>query len=170
MARRKQTVPFFKRYRMRFFKKPPSAMWEALLLFLFVAVMVYGYSFAKKITYGAEAESIGPQEFVRVQVLNGCGIAGAASDVAERLIRDQGTSYHFDVVDQGNFATFDVRETIVLIRGESADPARAVANILGLDRDRVIEQPLSENVLDIEVTVLLGKDFKAPGANPKRRP
>jgi hypothetical protein len=170
MARRKQTVPFFKRYRLRFFKKPPSAMWEALLLFLFVAVMVYGYSFAKKITYGAEAESTGPQEFVRVQVLNGFGAAGAASEVAERLIGDRSTSYHFDVVDQGNFATFDVRETIVLARGESADPARAVARLLGLGRDRVIEQPLSENVLDIEVTVLLGKDFETVSRKAKRRP
>jgi len=170
MPRRKNTVPFFKRYRMRFFTKPPSAMWEALLVVLFVAVMIYGYSFAKKITFGAEESAIGPQSFVRVQVLNGCGIAGAASEVADLLVGDKTTSYHFDVVDQGNFATFDVRETLVLGRGESMDPARAAARLLGLDKDRVIDQPLSDNILDIEVTVLLGHDFETLSLNRKRRP
>lgn len=161
MSRRKNTVPFFKRYRMRFFSKPPSAMWEALLVVLFVAVMIYGYSFAKKITWGAEETSAGPQSFVRVQVLNGCGVAGAASAVADLLVGDKNTPYHFDIVDQGNFATFDVRETIVLGRGESMDPARAAARVLGLSKDRVIDQPLSDNFMDIEVTVLLGQDFEA---------
>lgn len=157
---RRPKVPLLKRYRLRFFKKrPPVVMYEALLVVLFGAVMVYGYSFAKKITYGADAESAGPALLVRVQVLNGCGIKDAASDVTEGLRNAGDAIYQFDVVDQGNFATFDVTETLILDRRQSMAAAARIAEILGVDSDHVIHQNLTENVLDIEVSVLLGSDF-----------
>jgi len=134
-------------------------MWEALLVVLFGAVMIYAYSFAKKITWGADNEAQGPVMMVRVQVLNGCGIKGAAGEVADFLKRTPDPTYQFDVVDEGNFATFDVTETLVLDRGEAREAARIVAERLGVDSDHVLSQPLTENVLDIDVSILLGKDF-----------
>jgi hypothetical protein len=136
-------------------------MWEALLVVLFGAVMIYAYSFAKKITYGADAESQGPAMLVRVQVLNGCGIKGAAADVTEYLRTSGRPEFQFDVVDQGNFATFDVTETLILDRGESMDAARRIASQLGVDGEHVLTSPLAENVLDIDVSVLLGSDYAA---------
>jgi len=160
MTRRKKSIPFLKRYRLRFARKrPPAAMWEALLVILFGAVMIYAYSFAKKITYGSEAEVSGPATSIRVQILNGCGLPGAASDASEFLRRNSDHSFYYDVIDQGNFATFDVSETLVLDRGETTDRARSVAAVLGVSNERVLRQPLPDNVLDIDVTIVLGRDF-----------
>jgi len=171
MTKRKSAVPLLKRYRLRFARKrPPAAMWEALLVILFGAVMIYAYSFAKKITYGSEAEIDGPATSIRVQILNGCGVAGAAGKVAEALRKSSDHSYHFDVVDQGNFATFDVSETLVLDRGESTDAARAVGSVLGVSSERVLRQPLQNNVLDIGVTVVLGRDFEQLNLEEAGRP
>lgn len=134
-------------------------MYEALLVVLFGAVMIYGYSFAKKITYGADAESAGPTMLIRVQVLNGCGIKDAAADITEGLRNLRDETYQFDVVEQGNFATFDVTETLVLDRGQSMEAALRIAEIIGVDSDHVLHQNLMENVLDIEVSVILGNDY-----------
>jgi hypothetical protein len=159
---RRTKIPLLKKWRQRFSgkKRPPAAMYEALLVVLFGVVMIYGYSFAKKISYGAEAESAGPALLVRVQVLNGCGIKGAAGTVTESLRNTGDGTYQFDVVDQGNFATFDVTETLILDRGESMIAALRIAEILDVNSDHVIHQNLMENVLDIEVSVLLGSDFE----------
>ena len=149
-----------KRYRLRFARKrPPTAMWEALLVILLGAVMIYAYSFAKKITYGSEAEVSGPATSIRIQVLNGCGIPGAASGATEFLRQHSDHSFYYDVIDQANFATFDVSETLVLDRGETIDQAKSVASILGVSSDRVLRQPLPDNVLDIDVTIVLGRDY-----------
>lgn len=171
MTKRKSSVPLLKRYRQRFVRKrPPAAMWEALLVILFGAVMIYAYSFAKKITYGSEAEVAGPATTIRVQVLNGCGIPGAASNATEFLRRNNDHSFYYDVVDQGNFATFDVGETMVLDRGETTERAQSVASVLGVNDDRVLRQPLPDNVLDIDVTVVLGRDFERLNLEGSRRP
>jgi hypothetical protein len=169
MTRRKK-VPFLKRYRLRFAKKkPPTVMWEALIVVLFGAVMIYSFSIAKKIAVGSPGDGNGPAQIVRVEVLNGCGVKGAASDFAERLRKAGDSDYHFDVVDHGNFATFDVKETLVLDRGDAMDAARAVAAVLGVESDQVLHQELTENVLEIEVSILLGSDIVTMDKTDKER-
>jgi len=146
-------------------------MWEALLVVLFGAVMIYTYSFAKKITVGATADSSEPALVVRAQVLNGCGLKGAANDAAEFLLAADDADYQFDIVDRGNFATFDVTETLILDRGDARDAARRIADQMGIDDLHVLTQPLTENVLEIDVSVLLGRDVVSLGLLPaERRP
>lgn len=170
MTRRKRKVPLLKRYRLRFARKrPPTVMWEALLVVLFGAVMIYTYSFAKKITVGATADSSEPAEVVRVQMLNGCGVKGAAHDAAEFLLAADDAEYQIDIVDRGNFATFDVTETLILDRGDARDAARYLADLMGVDDQHVLTQPLMENVLEIDVSVLLGRDVVTLGLRPAQR-
>jgi hypothetical protein len=154
----KRKVPLLKRYRQRF-KVKPAPMWDALLVILLGCVLIYSYSFTKKIGFAKISESSGPAQLVRVQVLNGCGVSGMASKFAERLRLAGGGDFEFDVVDFGNFATFDVTESLVLDRGTSRDAALELASMFGLPRDRVLRQPLADNVLDIEVSILLGSDI-----------
>lgn len=154
----KKKAPLLKRYRQRF-KIKPAPIWEALMVVLFGCVMIYAYSFAKKIVFAETAESSGPAQLVRVQVLNGCGVPGMAGTFAERLRLASNADFEYDVVDQGNFATFDVAETLVLDRGESMDAALEIASLYGLPRDRVLHQALNDNILDVEVSILLGSDI-----------
>lgn len=169
MTKRKSGAPSLKRYRLRF-KKPPGAMWEALLIILFGAVLIYAYSFAKKITYGADAEMPGPAMSIRVQVLNGCGIKGAAGQLSEFLRKNGDHAFQYDVVDEGNFATFDVSETLILDRGDASEAVRSIGTMLGVTAERLLRQPLPENILDIDVTVVLGRDFSTLSLMGKRRP
>jgi hypothetical protein len=165
----KKKVPLMKRYRQRF-KVKPAPMWEALIVVLLGCVLIYSYSFAKKVVQAGDVGSTdpsGPPQVVRVQVLNGCGRSGVAKKIADELRTAGNVSFEFDVVDQGNFATFDVNETLVIDRGSSAEAALEIASMYGLPRDRVVRQPLSDNFLGVEVSFLLGKDVSQ---FQKRRP
>ena len=153
----KKKVPLLKRYRQRF-KVKPAPMLEALMVILFGCVLIYSYSFAKKIVFAETTQSSGPAQLVRVQVLNGCGVPGMAGTFADKLRLASNRDFEFVVVDQGNFATFDVTETLILDRGASMDAALEIASLYGLPRDRVMQQSLTDNILDIEVSILLGSD------------
>lgn len=154
----KKKVPLLKRYRQRF-KVKPAPMLEALMVILFGCVLIYSYSFGKKLVGAETAQSSGPAQVVRVQVLNGCGVPGIAGTFADKLRLASNSDFEFDVVDQGNFATFDVSETLILNRGESMDAALEIASMYGLPRDRVMQQALNDNILDIEISILLGDDI-----------
>jgi hypothetical protein len=87
---------------------------------------------------------------VRVEVLNGSGIARAGIDAAEDL-RASG----FDVVDIRNADRPDYEETIVLDRVGVGEYAESVSRSLGAG-----EPCLQRNdELLLEVTVILGRDL-----------
>jgi len=87
---------------------------------------------------------------VRVEVLNGSGIARAGIDAAE-ILRARG----FDVVDIKNADRSDYEETIVLDRVGVAEYAKSVSQSIGAG-----EPCLQRNDdLLLEVTVILGRDL-----------
>jgi hypothetical protein len=87
---------------------------------------------------------------IRVEVLNGAGVDRMASRATERL-RDLG----FDVVYYGNADEFDRDTSVAIGRIDSVEPARRVADALGLHR--VLRQP--DQNLYLDVTVILGSDW-----------
>ena len=90
---------------------------------------------------------------VQVEVLNGCGLAGAADKVTNFLrIRK------FDVVQIGNYRTFDIDESIVIDRKGNIKIAEDIADSLGINRHNVIQQ-VNKNYL-LDVSVVVGKDYK----------
>ena len=90
---------------------------------------------------------------VQVEVLNGCGLAGAADKVTNFLrIRK------FDVVQMGNYRTFDIDESIVIDRKGNIKIAEDIADSLGINRHNVIQQVNKTYLLDVSVVV--GKDYK----------
>lgn len=94
-----------------------------------------------------------PQTRVRVEVLNGAGVAGLASR-ARDVLRDGG----YDVVYFGNAESFDRDSTLVLDRVGNLALARSVADALGVRR--VQSDPDANLYLD--VTVVLGRDWTPP--------
>lgn len=96
-------------------------------------------------------------ERVRVEVLNGGGVPGRAGEATEAL-RDAG----FDVVFFGNAATFDLDSSVVLDRVGDPEPARAVADVLGIRNVR--SEPDSNLYLD--VTVMVGSEWAPAQRDP----
>lgn len=121
-----------------------------LILFLGYALIVQiSKSFSEEKT--VEKEVILPAQ-VQIEVLNGCGVAGVADKFTE-FLRSKG----FDVVNKGNYSSFDVDNTLVIDRSNNPEKASMVAEIIGADKKRIVKQFNNQYFLD--VTLIVGKDY-----------
>jgi len=93
------------------------------------------------------------EEIIRVEVLNGCGRAGIAFQLARNL-RKEG----LDVVNIGNARNFKYRKTLVLNKSGKKGLAGKVARAIGCGepQDRIEKKAL------VDVTVIIGKDYLTP--------
>lgn len=100
-----------------------------------------------------------PGQRIRVEVLNGTGVAGLAREVTT-LLRDRG----FDVVYYGNASRRD--STVVLDRAGDLTAVQAIARILEIDQ----VQTAIDTTLYLEATVLLGLDWTERGVEQESTP
>ncbi len=95
---------------------------------------------------------------IHIQVLNGCGAADLAKTTLKAL-RQRG----FDVLAAADAKSHDYSKTLVIARSEtpfSELAAKLVANSLGISADQIsIEK--DPNLVDTDVTLILGKDYKS---------
>lgn len=90
---------------------------------------------------------------VRVSVLNGCGVKGLAGQWQSKL-RDM----KYDIRETGN-ADKKYINSIVLSRIKNMKPAFDLANKIGIPEKNVLLQ-INKDIVDIDVSLILGKDFK----------
>ncbi|MCK4648660.1 LCP family protein [bacterium] len=90
------------------------------------------------------------EEIIRVEVLNGCGRAGIAFQLAQDL-RKEG----LDVVNIGNARNFKYRKTLVLNRSGKKGLAKRISEVIGCGepQDRLEKEPL------VDITVIIGRDY-----------
>jgi hypothetical protein len=98
-----------------------------------------------------------PTGRVRVQVLNATRTSGLARTATD-VLRDRG----FDVVEMGNARGFSPDSSVVLDRVGHVEPARQVADALGIRR---VESKRDTNLV-LDVTVVLGSDWRVPPPPP----
>ena len=101
---------------------------------------------------GADTQLIG--NIIQLEVLNGCGVAGIASAYTTKL-RQSG----FDIVENGNFDTFDIPETLVIDRAGNFRNARKIADALGVPERNIIRETAADFYLD--ATVVIGSDYES---------
>lgn len=94
-----------------------------------------------------------PNLSIQLDVQNGTDENGIAGLFTE-FLRKNG----IDVVESGNFRANDQEKTIVIDRSGDGRKAKKVANILGINSKNIIQQ--INNSLYLDVTVVIGKDFK----------
>lgn len=90
---------------------------------------------------------------IQLDVLNGCGVSGAATGVTQ-FLRARG----YDVVEIRNYKTFDVDHSLVIDRTGDMETARKVAYALGIDQKNVLQQINHDYYVD--VSVIVGKDYR----------
>jgi hypothetical protein len=90
---------------------------------------------------------------IQVEVLNGCGVTGIAERITDHLRANK-----IDVVNLGNYRSFDIENSIIICRNEKVLNAEKVAAVVGLDKNSVIQQTNPDYLLD--VTFILGKDYR----------
>lgn len=103
----------------------------------------------------AEVFNQQPITDIEVEVLNGCGATGIAG-IMSQFLRD----HQIDVVRSENADHFEYTETLIIQRNERAESLERVASALGVDlKDsrHILLQP--DESLDVDVTVIIGRDF-----------
>lgn len=132
---------------------------DYLLIVVSVAVLAFVGSFAIKYSVGESSPQVKQRSFLRFQVLNGCGVSGAAAKFSRHLRELSTDEIVIDVIDEGNFESFDQDKTLLIVRDASTAEAEAVTILMGLADDQVVRRELSDNFLDIDFTVVLGDDY-----------
>lgn len=90
---------------------------------------------------------------IQISVLNGCGVQGLANRFTNELRKDG-----FDVVQSGNFNTFDVTHSMVIDRSGNLENAKRVAHALGISNKNIIQEVSPDYYLD--ATVVIGSDYE----------
>lgn len=134
-----------------------------IIIFLFVILFFAGYklfSDVKPLLAGdnSDKEKILSKDLIQVEVLNGCGKKGIADKFTELLRKN-----NFDVVNTGNYKTFDVNYSIVIDRTGNLQNATKLADLLNIDRKNVIQQ-INKNYF-LDVTLIVGKDYNSFTSN-----
>jgi len=91
-------------------------------------------------------------EIIQVEVRNGCGVTGIVAQTTEFLRR-----HGFDVVEVGDFTSFDEDSTLIIDRVGDLKAAKKVARIMGVSDTHVLQEISPDFFLD--VSVILGKDY-----------
>lgn len=127
-----------------------------IIIFLLAAVIIFlSYSLYVKIS-GIQDDSVAeagkPSDIIQMEVLNGCGVSGVADDFTDFLRNN-----NFDVVQMGNYISFDIDKSIIIDRSGNKANAYKVAEVLGIDKKNVIQQLNNEYFLD--VSLIIGRDY-----------
>jgi hypothetical protein len=128
-----------------------------IIVVLALLILFLVYALVAQISNILRKEEISEQKLilpsqVQIEVLNGCGVTGVADRFTEYL-RAKG----FDVVNKGNYSSFDIDNTLVIDRSNNPDKSSMVANALGLESKRIVRQFNNQYFLD--VTLIIGKDY-----------
>jgi hypothetical protein len=90
---------------------------------------------------------------IKIEVLNGCGVSGVADKLTNYLRENK-----IDVVNLGNYRSFEIENSIIIGRNKKIKNAELVASLVGLDQNSIIQQINPDYLLDI--TFILGKDYR----------
>ena len=91
-------------------------------------------------------------DIIQVEIRNGCGVSGLAGEMTQ-FLRKKG----FDVVEVGDFETFEQEYSVVYDRIGDLESARKLAKAVGLPEDRVIQDIKLDEYLD--ASIVIGKDY-----------
>ncbi len=128
-----------------------------IIILLGLVVVFMSYSLYSKIKDNNSNKELlenknRPSNIIQVEVLNGCGKSGIAEKFTSYL-----RNKNFDVVQMGNYISFDIDKTMIINRTENKANAEKVAEAIGIDKKNIIQQMNKEYFLD--VSIIIGKDF-----------
>ncbi|MEX0686857.1 MAG: LytR C-terminal domain-containing protein [Balneolales bacterium] len=131
---------------------------NAILGFLSILLVVLLFSLISRIYHpriDSERSEVNTRligNIIQLEVLNGCGVSGIATVFTAKL-RQNG----FDVVETGNFDTFDIPETLIIDRSGNLQNAKKLAAALGVSEKNIIRETSPDFYLD--ATIVIGTDY-----------
>jgi hypothetical protein len=143
---------------VKFKTSASNFIYNLIILFLGIVIIFLAYSLFLKIKDKGNSENEisnkkTASSIVQVEVLNGCGAAGVAEKFTDYLRKN-----NFDVVQMGNYISFDINKSMVIDRTGNKANAIKVADALGIDHKNIVQQINNDYILD--VSLIIGRDFK----------
>lgn len=141
-------------------KSSPANLFINIVIFILSLLIIFiGYSIYGKFNPPANnavdpASTEAASAIIQIEVLNGCGVSGVADKFTDYL---RGRSV--DVVQMGNYISFDIDRTMVIDRTGKKANAYKVAEVLGIQKGNVIQQINDDYFLD--VSLIIGRDFNS---------
>lgn len=126
---------------------------------IFSLVFIYGASFAIRITHGFSKTAEMPEISIRLQVLNGCGLAGVASQMARKIPAIVKMPLEVTILEVGDFDSYGVKKTFVISRDKDVSQSKAFAEQLGI-KEEVLYRPLQDNYRSLTTTLVIGEDYQ----------
>jgi hypothetical protein len=179
-----------KRIKVNFWYKLGSKLLWFTIAFLAILLLVYVFSFYKKLSqpeaseFGSLAGERGKLVSARVQILNACTRSKdpeLAQKIAGKVEQLKTGSIRYEVVDIGkcDFSSFGledslVNESMIIDRtdegkdGSPSEIALLTAETLGIKSINVVCRKLKDNYQDVTLTVLIGNDYKTLFSNLSR--
>lgn len=128
----------------------------SLIAFLSLIIIFLSYSLFTKIHNASakknEKDKNVASAIIVVEVMNGSGVNGIATKFKDYLRQK-----NFDVVQVGNYRSDNVEETMIIDRIGNRANAEKLAEVLGIDKKKIIQQLNKDYLLD--ATLVIGKDF-----------
>jgi len=127
---------------------------SVLIVLLVVIVGYFGYGYITGIQSKTvdKKNEVNLPRVLQLDILNGCGAHGVGSKFTDYL-RSKG----FDVVENKNYKSFQVPQTLVVDRVGDLTAARRVAEALGVKEKNIVQQINPDYFVD--VSVIIGKDY-----------
>ncbi len=140
-----------------FFSGKGSIFLNSIIAILSLAIIILAYTLLSAIlpTHKVDKPTTGVDSVhtLQLEVLNGCGKAGVGDKFVEYLRRNK-----MDVVQTGNYISFDMPKTLLINRNGKDDRAKYIAQLLGVDTANIVRQ-YNKNYY-VDVSVIIGKDYK----------
>ena len=146
-------------------KSTTNLFLNIIIIFLIAVVAFLSISVVNKIKSNgnkvvpSESRTV-PAAIIQLEVLNGCGVAGAAEKITDYLRNN-----HVDVVQMRNYTSFDIEKSLVIDRTGNKLNAEKIADLLGIDRKNIVQQISTDYFLDI--SLVIGKDYNQLKSNSK---
>jgi LytR cell envelope-related transcriptional attenuator len=132
-----------------------SLFLNIIIVLLGIVILVMVYSIFSKLLGLKDDSASGknkPSAAVQVEVLNGCGVSGVADKITDYLRKN-----NFDVVQTGNYTSYDMDKSLVIDRTGNKANAEKVAAALGIDKKNIVQQINNDYLLDC--SIVIGKDY-----------
>jgi len=126
-----------------------------IITVLGIVIIFMAYSLYNKISdngnFSSNSTSV-ENRILQIEVLNGCGVSGIADKMTDYLRKN-----NFDVVQVGNYTSFDMDKSLVIDRTGNKTNAEKIATALGINKKNIVQQINSDYFLDC--SVVIGKDY-----------
>ncbi len=160
LRKKKKQIPRHKKYRQRIAPKKKGKYFDIALIALSAFVVVLLGSTAIRMVRGETKEL--PQEItiLRTQIANGCGVDGAAQKFADWVKARNSGILKYDIIDITDFENSAIPRTMVLVRDPMAlAKAGMIADNLGIPKENISMNEMTDNYLSVDITIVVGKDF-----------